>query len=105
MAGETPLERVLKRWELRSQLAFRQRSEDLGVMGAGDQRLEHQPPGDAEHLARDRGELDPRVLQRLLQPLDLAGALLDLRLAITGQIPQLADLPRRHETRPDQPVL
>ena len=52
----------------------------------------------------DRGQLDPGVLEHLLQPLDL-GALLDLGLAIPGQVPQLTDLARRHEALAQQAVL
>src|SRR6478752_4309963 len=40
--------------------------EQLRVALAGDQRLDHRPPGDAEDVARDARELDQRVLEQLL---------------------------------------
>lgn len=74
-------------------------------MGTRDERLEHRPPGDAEHLGGDRGELDPSVLEDLLQPLHLARALLDLRLAVADEVAKLALRARRHEARPHEPML
>ena len=53
----------------------------------------------------DARELDPGVLQDFLEPLDRATALVGLRSAQTGQVPQPADLRRRHEARSDEPVL
>jgi hypothetical protein len=47
----------------------------------------------------------PGVLQHLVQPLGLAGPLAGQRLAVAGQIPQLADGRRRHEAAPQQPML
>jgi len=47
----------------------------------------------------------PGVLQDLVQPLDLPTALLDLGLAVAGQLTQLADRAGRHEAGADQPVL
>src|SRR5713226_6589666 len=74
-------------------------------LSAGDERLEHQAHGDAERPGGDAGELDARVLEHLVQALHLPASLLDLRLAVTGQIAQLADRLRWHEARPYQPVL
>jgi hypothetical protein len=51
--------------------------EDQRVALAGDEGLEHGPAGLADDVRDDRGELDPGVLQQLLQSLDLAGALAD----------------------------
>ena len=45
--------------------------EHLGVGGAVDQRVEHRPAGDAEDVGRDAVELDPGVLERLVQPVGL----------------------------------
>ena len=105
VAGEAALERFAQRGDLLAQRALGQLGEHLGVVGAGDQRVEHPPGGHAEHLGGDRGELDPGVLQGLLDPLHLAGALLDLGLAVADQVAQLAQRPGRHEARPDQAVL
>ena len=85
--------------------ALRELGEHLGVGRALDQRVEHRPAGDAEDVGRDAVELDPGVLERLVQPVGLALALLDLRLAIPGQVAQRADRLRRHEARPQQPGL
>jgi hypothetical protein len=50
-------------------------------------------------------ELDPGVLEGLLDALDLTAALLDLGLAVADQVAQLALRARRHEAGLDQPVL
>ena len=55
MAGEAALERLPERGDLLAQRALGQLGEDLGVMGPGDQRVEHPPGGHAEHLGGDRG--------------------------------------------------
>jgi hypothetical protein len=47
----------------------------------------------------------PSVLQDLVEPLDLPGPLLDLRLAVAGQVPQLPDRAGRHEAGADHAVL
>jgi len=43
-------------------------------------------------------------LEHLLQPLDDACALVDLRLTQAGEIPEPADLGRRHKARAHQPL-
>ena len=72
------------------------------------------PPTSASSIARPKTpstseatqpQLAPGVLQHLVQPLGLTAALLDLRLAVAGQLAQLPDRPRRHEAGADQPVL
>ena len=47
----------------------------------------------------------PGVLEHLVQPLGLTSALLDLGLAVAGQLAQLADRAGRHEAGADQAVL
>jgi hypothetical protein len=49
--------------------------------------------------------LIPASSQDLVQPLDLPAALLDLGLAVAGQLAQLPDRAGRHEAGADQPVL
>jgi hypothetical protein len=105
MVGEAPLERFAERGDLLAQRSLGELGQDLGVMGAGDQRVEHLAGGHAEHLGGDRGELDPGVLQGLLDTLHLAGAFLDLCLAVADQVTQFPQRPGRHEARPDEPVL
>jgi hypothetical protein len=48
---------------------------------AGDQGLDDGAPAHPRDVGQHRGELDVGVLQRLLQPLDVAGALADQLLA------------------------
>jgi hypothetical protein len=67
--------------------------------------LEHRPGGDRVGGRGDAGQLDPDSLQHLLEPLDRPRPLVDLRFAQPGQVAQAADLRRRHEARPDEPVL
>jgi hypothetical protein len=74
-------------------------------VGAGHQGFQHRPAGHTKHVGGHAGELDPSVLQDLVQPLDLPGALLDLGLAVAGEIAQLADWAGRHEAGADQPML
>ena len=62
------------------------------VAGAGDQRLKHVSAGAAKDVAGHAGQLDPGVLQDLVQPLAFPGALLDLGLGVAGQVVQLAVL-------------
>ena len=82
VTGETARKGLAQCGHLLAQRALGQLGQHLGVVRAGDQRLEHPPRRDAEDLRGDRGELDPRVLQLLLDPLYLADALLDLGLAV-----------------------
>jgi hypothetical protein len=99
---EAALQRFLERGDLLAQLAAGELGEDLGVSRAGDERVEHVAAGLAQDVGGDAVELDPGVLQRLVQPVGFPRAFLDLRLAIPGQIPERADRFRRHEARPEQ---
>ena len=96
------LQRLPERWDLDPQLALGKLGEDLGVGRAVHERVEHRPAGLPEDVRRDAVELDPGVLQRLVQPVRLPGALLDLRLAIPSQVPERPDRLGRHETRAQQ---
>lgn len=102
MAVEVTLQRLLECGDLLAHLPPREIGQDLGVGLAGDERVEHVAPGLAENVRGHAVELDPGVLQRLVQAVDLALALLDLRLAIAREIAQLADRPRGHEARLQQ---
>jgi hypothetical protein len=66
-----------------------------------DQRLDHLTGGHAEHIRGHRVDLDPGVLQRFLQSLDLAGARADELGPVPGEVPQLGDLLDR-DVRPAQ---
>src|SRR5215203_2444787 len=61
--------------------------------------------GGAKHAGGHRRELYPGILEHLLRTLDLPCALLDLRLAVAGEVPKLPDLSRRHKARTHKPVL
>jgi hypothetical protein len=86
MVGEEPGECLLQLRDLGFQPASRQRCERLRVPLAGDQRCHHVPPGDAEDVGGDHGQLDPGVFEQLLHPLFLRGALADQVDAVAGQI-------------------
>ena len=74
--------------------------EQLGIGRPGDQRVEHRPAGLAEDVGRDAVELDPGLLERLVQPLRLALALGDLRTPIARQLAQITDRLGRDKARP-----
>jgi hypothetical protein len=71
-----------------------QLGEHLGVAPPGDQRLQHRPSGDPHDVGGHRGQLDQGVLQQLLQPLHVPGALGGQVAAQPGVLPQPADLGR-----------
>ena len=89
MGVEAALQRLAQRRELRAQPALGEVGEHLGVGRARNERVEHRPAGLAEDVGGDAVELDAGVLERLVQPVGLALALRDLRLAIPRQVPQL----------------
>jgi hypothetical protein len=90
---------------LDAQPATGQLGQRLGVALPGDQRLQHGPPGDAEDVGGHRPKLDQGVLQQLLQPLLVAGALGGQVSAQPGVVPQPADLSRRDERGPQHAPL
>jgi hypothetical protein len=98
--AEPPAQGLPQRGEPAPQPALGQLGQHLGVALAGDQGGEHRPPGHAQHVGGDRVQLDPGVLEGLLDALALAGVGLDEPLAVAGQVPQFADRRRRHEARP-----
>jgi hypothetical protein len=97
-------ERFLQPRDLRPQPAFRELGQLGRVADTGKQRFEHRPCRGRVRRG-DARELDPRVLEHLLQPLDRARALLRLGDAEPGQVTQPADLRWRHKARPHQPML
>ena len=105
VVGKPAGQRLLQSRDLRPHPGRSQIGQCLRVAFPGDQRLDHRPAGDAEGVGGDRGQLDAGVFQDLLQPPQFPGALLDQAGAVSGQITQSAHPRRRHETRPDQPML
>ncbi len=77
---EVALQRLAQRGDLLAHLAAREVGQDHRVGRAGHERVEHVAPGLAEDVRGDTVELDAGILERLGQPVDLALALLDLRL-------------------------
>src|SRR3954454_24048016 len=101
---EVARQRFARGGDLLAHLPPRELRQRVRIGLAGDQRVEHVAPGLAHHVRCDAVELDAGVFERLVQPVDLAGALLDLRLAIAREVAQLADRLRAHEARlPAQP--
>jgi hypothetical protein len=105
MGPKAALQRLPQRRQLGAQPSPSQLRQHLRVVGARDQRLQHRPARDPQRVAGHAGQLDPGILQHLVQPLDLAGALGQQRLAVAGQVPQLPDGFGWDERRADQPVL
>ena len=69
---------------------------------AGKQGFQHRPRGGAVQISGDRGQFDPGVLEQLLQPLDLAGAVPSHGGTGAGQVAQLPDWFRWNERATDQ---
>jgi hypothetical protein len=102
---EAALQCPTQQGNLRTQPAAGQLGKNLRVTRARNQRHQHVAPGFAQNVGGHRGQLDARVLEHLIQPLDLPAPLIDLGLAVTGQIPQLANRLGRHKRGPHQSVL
>lgn len=66
--------------------------------------LDHVPPRHRQDPRRHRRQLDPRVLEDLLQALRLGRPHVDLRLASSGEVAKLTDRRRGHEASTDHPV-
>ena len=94
---EPPVQRLGQLGDLVPQPTLGQIGQHDGVVVAGDQRVEHQPTGHPEDVGGNGRQLDPGVLQQLLQPLGLPGTLTGDRGPRPGQVPQLADRLGRHE--------
>ncbi len=94
---EAALQRLAQRGQLGTQLALREVGEHDGVGRAGDQRFEHRAARLAEDVGGDAVELDPGVLDDLVEPSGLALTVFDLRLAVAGEVAQRANRLGRHE--------
>jgi hypothetical protein len=97
-------QRLAQGRQLGPQPALGQLGQRLGVGHAVDEGVQHRPSRDAHDVGRDRGQLHAGVLEQLVHAVDLAGALVAERLAVAGEVPQLADRRRRHEAGTQQPV-
>jgi hypothetical protein len=94
MLTEPGRQRLPQLRQLRPQPGLGQIGQQLRVGHPGDQGVHHLPPRHTHHVGGYRGQLDPGVLEDLMQPVHLAGARSDQRLAIPGQVPQLPKRPR-----------
>jgi hypothetical protein len=105
VARDPALERLTQRRELLAQLPPGQLGQHLRIGGPTHQCLQHRPARDSQHVGGHTAQLDPGVLQHLVQPLGLTGALIDQRLAVAGQVAQLPDRSGWHEAGADQAAL
>jgi hypothetical protein len=97
VGAEPPLERLDESVLLGPHPALREFGELLRIALAGDQSLDHGQRRLRPGTRRHRGQLDPGVLEQLLEPLNLFHPGVDLGLAVTSDLPQLADGRRRDE--------
>jgi hypothetical protein len=104
VVGEPPGQRRAQPRRLGLDPGVDQGEQPVGVALARDQRLQDRPPAQARDVGQHRGELEVGVLERLLQPLHVAGPLADQLLAGAQQGAQRLDGRIRHEARPDQAV-
>ncbi|WP_218105178.1 hypothetical protein [Micromonospora rhizosphaerae] len=86
MIGEEPAQRLLQLCDLRPEVALGQLREHPRVALPGDQRVQDQPPGHPEQLTDHRGQRDLGVLEQLLRPLHLPGAIADQTTPVPGQV-------------------
>jgi hypothetical protein len=84
---EGAAQRLLQGRDLGPQPALGQLRQLDRIADPGQQRIQYRPPGLGQQRGSDGGQLDAGVLQRLLQPLDHPGPLLDQHPAVAGQIP------------------
>ena len=105
VVAEPAAQRFAQLGDLLAQHPLGQLGEHVGVAFTGDQRRQHRPARHPQHVRGDRVQLDPGVLEGLLDPLALGGVGLDQPFAVAGQVPQLADRRGRHEAAAQQAVL
>src|SRR5665647_1156327 len=78
---------------------------DLRVVLAFDERGQHRPPGDTQDVGGYRTDLNPGVLELLLQPLGFPGTFDRQSGPVAGQVTQVPDRFGRDERRLQQPTL
>src|SRR2546426_9910541 len=100
MGTKAPGQGLAQRRELATQCATRQIGQDVGIVGALREGVEHGAPGDPEDITGHRRQLDAGVFEHLLEPIGLAGVLADQRGAIAREITQFSDRRWRHKAAP-----
>jgi hypothetical protein len=83
---------------------IRDSGKDARILLARDQRSQDGQTRHAGHLGGNRGELDIRSFEDLLDPVDLRRPFPDERRAVAGQLAQLPLRARRDEAGPEQAV-
>jgi hypothetical protein len=105
MRGEAPDECLVQLGQFGAHPRPRQLRQRLRVAFPGDQGGHHRPPGDPEDVRGDHGQLDAGVFEQLLHPVLLPTPFPDQVDPVAGEVPQLPDRRRRHETRPEHAPL
>jgi hypothetical protein len=103
--SEAPLEREPQVGNLGPHPATCVVGQHRRVLLSGEQPVEHVAGRLTEDVGHHGVQLDPRVLQELLDALGLLGAVGDQFLAIPGEVAEVGDRGRRHEASPQQPAL
>jgi hypothetical protein len=75
-------------WKLLAEVATREVGQNVGIPFTVEQCGEHRAATNTQHVSRDRGKLDVGAFQRLVQAVDLVGALLYQCFAIPRQLTQ-----------------
>jgi hypothetical protein len=83
---EAALEGFSERREFLAKQTAREIGHERWVGGPGDERVEPRAAGAAHHVGGHQVELDAGVLHDLVQPVHLALAIADLRLATARQV-------------------
>ena len=104
MRAHPPLEGLLEGSPLGPHASAREGGKDARILLAPDQRPQDGQTRHAGHLGGDRGELDVRSFEDLLDPVDLRRPFPDERRAVAGQLAQLPLRARRDEAGPEQAV-
>ena len=103
--GDAAVQRPLQLGDLAPQAPLGQLGQPLRVILAVDDRPDHGPARDPQHVAGDVAQLDVGVLQHLLDPVGHRGAVADQLGPLSRQVAELADLRRRDEAGREQAVL
>ncbi len=105
MLAEPALQRHRQVRDLAPHLPLRQVRQYRAAPLPVNQGLDHLPPGLRRDRGGDRVDLDPRVLQHVTEPGNLADPLLGNLRPVADQVPHRLDPGRGNEAAPQQPAL
>ncbi len=105
MGAEVAGERLPQGREFGPHAAPRQLGQDRGVARALHEGLQHGAARGAEDVPGHGRQLDAGIFEHLVDPVRFAGALLDERLPIAREIPELANGCWRHKAPPQKAML